>query len=967
MNKKRKLSVAINTISLGLSGIFLSLSPVVYSQTTSPAANTPANMDEVVVTGSRIKRPELTSDSPIAIIEAADLKIANTVNPEEFLRDDPRFVAAIGSNSNNGNDGSATVDLRNLGEQRTLVLVDGKRFTPYDYQGYVDLSMIPTALIQRVEVITGGASAVYGSDAIGGVVNFIMKKDFTGVEFDYSKSQSFENDAKRSDMSLTFGGNLDDGRGNVVASISYSKQAAVYQGARKFSEFQLDDHLEKGGSITHPNGTIFTSENIPAFGAGVDDPVQFDSNGNLSTNVDSFNFNPYNLLLTPQTKYTATVLSDYKISDNVEFFSRVSYANNSVNTIIAPTGTFFYDYELNTDNPYLSSADQAALAGLDAIESGAAQNDGKVNIQFGRRLVELGNRISEYQNSALQFVAGLRGNFNEHIDWEVFAQKGKTSRVQNFLNDASLNATQQAMLAVTDPDTGNIVCQDQSGGCVPVNYFGPGKITPEMANYIRLNLTENNDTEQTIWGGSIAGDTPLTIPSAKHAIGFALGAEYREESALNRPDQNYATGNSIGYGASSAVKAGIKVKEFFAETRIPVLEDYTFAKSVSLEAAVRGSDYTNSVDNAGPVSNSFSNTSYKFGGEWAFTKEVRLRSIFQHAVRAPNMREIGLPTTSSIGDLTNDYCSNPEAANDPQLVALCEATGVPAGKVGGFNSIIAGQISNFVGGNVKLKPEEADTVTVGLVYNGSTLPVTLSVDYYDIKIDNALEQPAEQSVIDACYLYEKDANSTFCKLIHRNTITGSLNGGTDTGVDATVINAGKVSTKGIDIAASYTFSFESAGSLDLRIDAVNVLENKTQDAAVLPVNDCVGLAGKTCLRPDPKWRFVQSTTWASGPLTVKLRWQYLGGVEQDAIVLGDKTDADYAKPSIEAYNYFDLYASYEVLENVTLRAGITNLFDKKPPIVGNEFGGTTENSGNTYPATYDPIGRSAFLGVNMHF
>jgi outer membrane receptor protein involved in Fe transport len=243
----------------------------------------------------------------------------------------------------------------------------------------------------------------------------------------------------------------------------------------------------------------------------------------------------------------------------------------------------------------------------------------------------------------------------------------------------------------------------------------------------------------------------------------------------------------------------------------------------------------------------------------------------------------------------------------------------------------------------------------------------LSLDYYDIKIDNALEQPKEQSIIDACYLYEKDANGPFCSLIHRNTITGSLNGGTDTGVDASIINAGKVSTKGIDIAASYTFSFETNGSLDFRIDAVNVLENKTQDAAFLPVNDCVGLVGKTCTRPDPKWRFIQSTTWTSGPLSLKLRWQYLDGLEQDAIVLGDKVDADYAKPFIEHYNYFDLYASYEVIENVTLRAGVTNLFDKKPPIVGNEFGGTTENSGNTFPATYDPIGRSAFLGVNMHF
>ncbi|RYY03435.1 MAG: TonB-dependent receptor [Gammaproteobacteria bacterium] len=959
--EKSYLATAIHAIVC--SGVLMAVSPLVHAEAPADAVGA----EEIVVTGSRIKRPELSSNSPISVIDSQALKLANTTNPEEFLRSDPRFVAAIGSNTNNGNDGASTVDLRNLGEERTLVLVDGKRFTPYDYQGFVDLSMIPTALLERVEVITGGASAVYGSDAVGGVVNFIMKKNFEGVEFDYSRSSTFENDGKGSDMSLTFGGNINDGRGNIVASMSYSKKAAVYQGARKFSEFQLDNLLEEGGSTTHPNGTIYTSENVPAFGVGVDDPLQFDDNGKLTSDVKSFNFNPYNLFQTPQEKYTATVLANYKITDEVEFFSRISFANNRVDTVIAPTGTFFYNYQLNTDNPYLSAEDQAVLAGLDAIEPGAAQNDGLVDIQFGRRLTELGNRESKYQNTTMQFEAGLRGNFGNNIDWEIFVEDGRTSRTQNFLNDASLSATQQAMLAVTDPDTGEIVCQDPSGGCVPVDYYGPGKITDEMANFIRLNLNETNETTQTIYGGSVSGDTPLTIPFASHAIGFAVGAEYREEAAENHPDQNYATGNTIGYGASSPVNASIKVTEYFAETRIPIIENAAFAKAITLEAAVRGSDYTNTVSNAGKVTNDFNSTSYKFGGEWAINNEFRLRSLFQHAVRAPNMREIGLPKTSSIGDLSDDYCSDPEAASDPTLVATCQGTGVPVGKVGAFNSIIAGQVNNYIGGNTALTPEKADTVTFGFIYNSSAIPLSLSVDYYDIEIKNAIVQLSEQSIVDACYLNEKDASGTFCSLIHRNPITGSLNGGTETGVDASVINAGRVQTKGVDVTASYNLDLEKYGALSFQLDVVNTIESVKKDAPALDEYDCVGLVGKTCTRPDPKVRFIQSTTWAKGPMTLKLSWQHIGELKQDALVLGSATTEDYAAPVISAYDYFNLYASYELMENITLRAGITNLLDKKPPIVGNEYGGTAENSGNTYPATYDTLGRSGFLGVNMHF
>ncbi len=923
--------------------------------------------EELVVTGSRIKRPDLTSNSPIAIVSAADLKMTNTVNPEEFLRDDPRFVAAVGGNTNNGNDGGATIDLRNLGEERTLVLVDGKRFTPYDYQGFVDLAMIPTALIERVEVVTGGASAVYGSDAIGGVVNFVMKKDFSGVEVDFSKHSSFERDAQRDDLSITFGGNIDEGKGNIVASLSYSKQEALYQGDRKFSEFSLNNLLKPGGSGTHPNGTVYTSVNIPSLGAGSDDPLQFDNSGNLTTDAQAFNFNPYNLLVTPQEKYVATLVGNYKFTDNTEFFSRLSFANNRVDTIQAPTGTFFFPYSLNIDNPFLTSQARAIFTELDSVERGAAQNDGLVNIEFGRRLTELGTRDSLYENTTFQFVTGLRGIVFDEFDWEIFAQKGHTARAQNFINDVDYAKSQQGMLAITDPVTGEIVCQDNSGGCVPVNYFGPNTITPEMAKFIRFNLNENNRTNQLVAGGSITGPISFTLPSAINPVKFALGFEHREEDAQNMPDQNYANANAVGFGGSSPVDASVNVQEYFAEIRVPVLEGVRFAKTVALEAAVRQSDYDNNVVIGQTYTNQFDNTSYKFGGEWAINDAVRFRTLFQHAVRAPNLREIGLPKTSATGDLNIDYCAEASALSDPSLVTLCEQTGVPAGNVGAFNSIQAGQTNNYVGGNPTLEPEEADTLTVGFVFTPASIPLTLSLDYYDIEIENVILALAEQNILDACYLIEKDANGFFCSRIYRSPLTGSLLSGTETGIDASSVNAGLKHTKGWDLVINYDINLNQFGSLGLEFNAVKVMQNKQQDASLFPVVDCVGLVGDSCTRPDPELRFIQTTSWTLDKLSVSLRWQYIDELTQDAVALGAASAGDYAVVTIPDYSYFDLFASYQVSDVIEVRTGIYNLLDKEPPVVGNEYGGTAENSGNTYPATYDPVGRAGFVGVNLKF
>ncbi len=367
----------------------------------------------IVVTGSRIVRSDLQAASPVTVVTSESIKLAGTVGVEEYLRDIPQAVAAVGSATNNGSEGAATVDLRNLGEERTLVLVDGKRFVPFSSKGIVDLNMIPPALVKRAEVVTGGASAVYGSDAIAGVVNFILRDDFEGIEADAQYGFTEKGDGGTSTLSLTAGQNFADGRGNITVSGSYAKQKPVYQGSRDFSREALAAaDFSPGGSFTNANGFV-------DIGA---DGYQFTPNGDLSDlSVDpgafeAFNFNPFNLLQAPHEKWTATVIGKYEFSDSVEAYGRFSFAQSQVTTIIAPTGTFFFPFELNYDtNPFISDQARAIFAANDATPG-----DDSITFGYGRRLTELGTRDSVYKNKAWQAVGGFRGDLTENLQWEVF-------------------------------------------------------------------------------------------------------------------------------------------------------------------------------------------------------------------------------------------------------------------------------------------------------------------------------------------------------------------------------------------------------------------------------------------------------------------------------------------------------------------------------------------------------------------
>ncbi len=930
-------------------------------------------IQEVVVTGSRIARPDLEASSPVSVVSAADFQMAGTANAEHFLRELPQLVPAIGSGANNGNPGVATLDLRNLSEERTLILVDGRRFIPYDSNGVVDVNMIPSAMIERVEIVTGGASAVYGSDAVAGVVNFILKDDFEGVEVSANNAQTMKNDGKRQDYSLTAGGNFAEDRGNMVFNIGFTRQEAVLQGDRAFSRFSLaSDDFSPGGSSTNAAGVL---RDVFTGNGNETDNFTFDPSGNLVPYVtarDSFNFNPFNLLQTPEEKWTATLLGKYEINDHAEFFSRFSFANTQVKTILAPSGTFNFDFDFNyRDNPFLTAQAKSVLARNDD------DGDGVVRLPWGRRTVEMGTRDSEFENTAFQGVAGVRGEFGQSWSYEVFAQQGRTQRAQNFFNDVSSPRLQEAILAVRDPVTGQIVCTSGNPSCVPVNLFGAGTLTPEMADYIRLNLVQADSTEQFAAGGFVTGDLPFSSPLADRPPAMVFGVEYRHEESESKPDTASKNGDSPGFGQSSPLEARLSIKEAYAELKMPLITDRPLLHSLGLETGIRRSEYSNAVPVAN-ASNDFSTTAWKAGGDWAPIEGLRFRALYQRAVRAPNLNEIGSPRTNGTGDAGHDHCSEsfftPAMASDPAFAGLrdlCIATGVPAAQLGFIADPVSGQVSNYSGGNPNLVPEESDTRTIGVVLQPSFMPgFTAAIDYFDIKVEKAILDTPEQAIVDACYDVTQnptlDPNNPFCQLIHRST-GGSLTGGLDTGVDQSDRNIGFLRSEGVDFTASYAFDVGSFGNLALAVNLTRQLATELQFTETSGVIDCVGLVGKVCLRPTPEMKWLQTTTWSYGPAAVQLRWRHIGKLTQDAIELNGAPASDYMVPVIDAFDYFDLSGSYDLTDSIVLHAGVQNLFDKDPPVVGNDYGGTTENSGNTFPQTYDVLGRSFFVSATARF
>lgn len=952
-----------------------------------------AEGQELVVTGSRIERPDLTTASPVKLIGEDEIQLRQSSTVEELLRDLPSVRPALGPGVNNGSNGSATINLRGVGENRTLVLLDGRRIVPFGLDGVTDTNVIPVALIQRVDVVTGGASSVYGADAVAGVVNFITKRDFNGMDLSAGYRISERGDAKRFGVDLTVGGNFADDRGNATLSLGYLKVDPLLHTDRAISQVPISSTTGAFNGSTASVPTIFTSPTNAALGlpAGVGAVIN-PTTGlfTAATAANTFNTNIGTYFQTPLERYNIYASANYKVTDDIEVYTTAMFTRSLVTIQLASSATFTNTYQLSLNNPYLPVGARNQLCTARAITpvncaAAAAVQGGpgtpgyiEIPVIAQRRFTEYGPRGNPVESTQFQVQAGFRGNITSDIKFDVSAQYGETSQAQARENWGSFSKVQQALRAYRTPG-GTALCTDAANGCVPLNLFGAeGSITPAMLTFIDLDARIRRKTDQTVITGSISGDLfGMTSPLASSPIGFAIGAEYRDLFAESLPDgPSQVQGEVLGTGARTPPDiGGYDVREVFGEIIVPLVADQPFFYKLTVEGGIRYSDY----------STTGGSTTWKAGGTWEPTPGFKFRGMYQVAVRSPNINELYQGQVQGLGNLLVDPCQGALPVGNAALTALCIATGAPSSAIGSITPPSSSQINVTTSGNPNLDVEEATTYTLGGVFTPSFVPrFSLTVDYFNIKIKNAISNPAQGDILDGCYktsLNPTLAYNGFCQLIGRNPLNGSLNGSGDTlGVVLGGSNLGLVDTAGVDIGVNYVLPVEGIGKFDASLN-LTWLDHYWFQATPNSINrDCTGYYSTNCTNPRPEWKWNARLTYSTGGLDVSLLWTHYSGVKLEPFLTGTPPPLATPQPggpnpntvldayeSIPAYDYFDLSLRYQLMEQVTLSLTVDNLLDKDPPAVGANVGGTAFNSGNTFPTIYDPIGRAFTMGVRLKF
>jgi outer membrane receptor protein involved in Fe transport len=976
-------------------------------------------VDEVVVTGSRIKRNVENASTPLAIIDAEEFKLSGSMNVDKVLSDQPQFVQATngGATANTVPAGSAAgaayVNLRGFGPTRSLTLVNGRRFAIFGPEQVTDLNTIPTALIERTEVVTGGSSAVYGSDAITGVVNFIMKDDFEGVQVGGQYGFDSSTNTPTTNVDLTLGGNFAEGRGNAVVSLNYYKRegftrddrgdwAALPYGEGCVTADSWSDELigvANGASAANcaasggrmgfvfsgsgdiPNGRFtLTPAQLAASqaqlaaaglaGMGANGFTFNDAGTGQRLTLrpqDDFNLTQFNYLQVPQERWMLNAFTHYDFAPKATGYLEFHFSNNRVNQQLTQAN-IGGDFLFNTNNPYLDASMRALLVQLDASETGprtlqqgpiaytTTPNDGLAILTAGRRLVELPFRQNVDDHNVWRTALGLKGDlgdasekFLRNLSYDVYYSFARSEDSSRQEGAASRSRYAAALLSV--------------GAAPPVaNIFGQN-LSEAAVNAIKINATNTTNAEQKMFAGTIGGEA-FDLPAG--AVGFSVGAEWRKAEAEYIPDEYLRSGDVIGFNPGLPTAGEVTSKDYFAEVRIPILADIPLIKNLTANGGYRSSDYD--LDGVGRVS------TYLYGLDWRLNGSVGFRGQFQRAIRAPNIGDLYGGLQLNFQTLTDPCSSRATVGNQTAAVrAVCEATGVPAAAV--FTAGV--QPDNIIptrsGGNVDLQEESSDTRTFGVVFTPEFLPeLAVTVDYFDIKLDGAISQlgGGAQNTLNLCYLTVQDANSDFCQAVHRNTATGGIT--VPFSLDVLQANIGALETSGIDLQARYGFDVGWGGEGGSHFD-INTAWTHTDEFTVTPMqavptnkNRCVGAYGSTCGEPIPEFKGVTRVTWTTGPIGVSLRHRYIDSVTTDRYVLPKSAGlptpslATFTNPKFDAQNYIDLSVTYDFGEKAEIHAGVNNVLDSDPPIVAG-FGGY----GNTFPATYDYAGMTVFLGVTV--
>lgn len=994
---------------------------------------------DIIVTGSLISNPNLVSSSPVAVVNSDELALRQTNNAEQILRDLPGAVPGIGSAVNNGNGGSSFADLRGLGDFRNVVLLDGTRIVPSSTVGRVDLNNIPLALIERVDVLTGGAATTYGADAVSGVINFITRNDFSGAEISASEQITEKGDGNVFRVDATIGANFDDGRGNAVFSVGYQESDPVYQSARRFSQNQYTSTSgASGGSGTTVPGRFTVGSGFRQINP---------TTGGLQTPVVRFNFAPFNLFQTPFKRFNMYGAGRYEVSDSIELYTRGLFSKNTVNTIIAPSGLFSSVVVVPVSNPFLpvaarntfcanndfdpftpgvQSITQAQCDAAAVATSASDPNFRAFTTTVGRRTPELSSRTSEYVTQIFDYRVGMRVGVTDSIKLDVSGSYGEsenrqtrggyllTSRARTALYTTSATSCNLGA-SPTVPNPNPLLPPLASGGaspsagsgCVPLNIFGAnGSITPAMVSYLTATATDANKSSLSQARALLSGDFGASSPWAEDPIGFAVGAEYRKYEASQSADALSQTAGELGGagGAVSIFNGGYDVYDVYGEVIAPLVQDKPFFNSLTIEGGIRYSSYKV----AAPGNPKYDTTTYKVGGSWEPVDGIKFRGNYQRAVRAPNINELFAPSAVGLTNLSADPCRGAAPTTNANLRAICIAQGAPAASIGVIQNPTAAQANATFAGGAYLRPEKSDSYTFGVVLQPNFVPgLSIAVDYYRISIKNAISQPTVGSLIAGCFgnISATSATSAACALFRRNPVTGGLDGdpATTGGLVFPASNSGRILTDGIDLNINYRHDFDFMkvsvnfnGNWTRRSDFEAIVAGSIVPpgfpGAGGPFNptgtlSCVGLYGQNCGSPgsagpnsspgslQPEFSWNQRTTLSFGDIDVSLLWRHIDKMKVEPILTTFKgtlgagalagTTVDFGR--IKAYDYFDLATRFGISDNFDMTLTVQNLFNRQPPIVGSTVGSTAFNSGNTYPSTYDTLGRRFAVGAKLKF
>jgi iron complex outermembrane recepter protein len=793
------------------------------------------------------------------------------------------------------------------------------------------------------------------------VVNFIFKKDFSGVELNAHEGISSRGDGQEFNLNGVIGVDSADNRGNVTIYAGYLKRDPVFSSQRDYAAVALTEdgagNLIPGGSSAILGGRL----------VGLAGPsLKFETDGSLqpySFSADHYNYNPPLNLQVPQTQKNITAIGHYDISEAMTVYTELTYIDAHTHLQGPPQPAFAIPVTMQVNSPFFPAATQAYLRGFDPT------NTGYVNAGLTRRLSEFGNEQFDYDRSAYRAVFGVKGDLGDGWKYDTYFNYSENHTDNTYQGTISTVRLQESLYtAFTNPATlssntptistfpiaglaggGTLICADaiaRASGCVPADLYGQNRISQAGINYLAETLHSNSKTSTEVVSALLNSSEIFSIPFGG-PVGVAIGGEYRRLTASSNPDSAQISGDAVGQGSASPLSGGYDVAEVFGELNAVLLKDQPLVESLEFNAAGRYSNY--SLNGTGGVESWSGGLVYKPVQEFGF------RTQYQRATRAPNVGELfsGQSLTQVPGV---DPCNGAKAGTT--LGSRCLATGVPSALLGTILDPNT-QLNDLVGGNPKLGAEKSNTWTSGIVVAPDFLPgFTGTLDYYNTSISNYISQVGGATISQLCYQQNLTA---YCNQIVRSPIAGNIQQ-----IQDTLANAGSFKSAGEDLDLEYTtpLTFGEGlldGLLGVQSRLTHLEERTLTPVAALPTvqNVCAGKFGVICGNPSPNWKAQTNISWKTGPLTITGQWDYLGSVRDDG-GLGYQV----AVTKIPAFNYFNLSGQYEFTDWLEVTAGVINLGDKLPPVMGDN---SDANWANSWPATYDTIGRRFFVNVTSRF